>query len=48
MPFASIDAFFAWTVIGPFEWSLHALGAFITSILATLKMENYVSEHHVE
>ena len=40
MPFASIDALFAWTSIGPFEWSLHALGAFVTSILATLKMEN--------
>ena len=43
MPFASIDALFAWTAIGPFEWGLHALGAFVTTILATLKMENYLN-----
>lgn len=39
MPYASIDAVVAWTAIGPFEWSLHALGACLALVLSALKSE---------
>lgn len=43
MPFASIDAVVAWTAIGPFEWSLHALGASLVLVLAALKNDGLVA-----
>ena len=42
MPFISLDGLFTWTAIGPFEWSLHALGACISSVLGSLKVENVI------
>ena len=39
MPYASVDAVTSWTAIGPFEWSLHALGACVALALAALKVE---------
>lgn len=43
MPFASIDAVVAWTAIGPFEWSLHALGACLTLALSALKNDGVLA-----
>lgn len=39
MPYASLDAVTAWTAIGPFEWSLHALGACVALALAAFKID---------
>ena len=42
MPYASIDAVVAWTAIGPFEWSLHALGACVSLVLSALRNDGLV------